>query len=740
MNIRILIVACIMYCCNAQAQNLVPNPSFEDINSCANWFSNIVYDPSYTRFPYLDKWTNPVEMSTSDYNHTCSRNTPVGVPGHTMGYQWPRTGKGYVGIFASIFVTGLLPVPTQAPLYQYREYIEARLKDSMKVGHQYYVSFYTNMCNMPDSDMFGRKVVLDKIGFLFTDTMIRMSEKVADTPYIRAEPSVTSPAGHFITDTLNWVKVQGIYTATSNKQWLTIGYFEPHGNMNYLRLYTQEPTDSVQTKFSYIYIDDVCVFDMNDPITTSRRHVVCKLPVVLNDTLTGSMYRWNTGDTTAQVTISDTGVYYRETWGECAYYVDTFYIIAQPSFDYGFQTVCKGEKNRVAWLTPARGDTTYYKSTWADETGRVIHSASFSMRGDTLRELEPGIYTINLQSSNGCDTTVTINLPPDYTVSFMVDTLICEDDVVRFQNTSADLLSTWHWEFGTGDTSNEQQPSYQYSMQGSYQAMLVGYNNVPCYDTMSTTVVVDPSPAVNFRLEKDELCVSERIMIEPTYTEGLDSLLWNFGDGRWLYLKGAPEWVFSDPGPITITAAGKFRACADAFFKDSLYVYSFPTVNLGQDTTICPEHSAITLSNVHRNNLAEQRSLWSTGAISEYIDISTAGKYWLVVDNHGCMTTDSIQVDRGCYVNIPNAFSPNGDGLNDYFFPRELLSENLEAFHMEIFNRWGLKVFSTDVKDGRGWDGAYNGISQPKGVYIYAIKAIVKGVVQQYKGNMTLFR
>jgi len=59
-------------------------------------------------------------------------------------------------------------------------------------------------------------------------------------------------------------------------------------------------------------------------------------------------------------------------------------------------------------------------------------------------------------------------------------------------------------------------------------------------------------------------------------------------------------------------------------------------------------------------------------------------------------------------MDIPNAFTPNGDGENDYFFPRQLLAQRVTQFHMQIFNRWGELIFGTRKINGRGWDGKFN--------------------------------
>jgi gliding motility-associated-like protein len=94
-----------------------------------------------------------------------------------------------------------------------------------------------------------------------------------------------------------------------------------------------------------------------------------------------------------------------------------------------------------------------------------------------------------------------------------------------------------------------------------------------------------------------------------------------------------------------------------------------------------------------------------------------------------------------CYIDVPNAFTPDGDNLDDYFFPRQWLSRGVVTFKMSIFNRWGQEIFSTTNINGRGWDGKFNGVDQPMGVFVYIIEAKFKdGTSEKKQGNVTLLR
>ncbi|MBZ4256743.1 gliding motility-associated C-terminal domain-containing protein, partial [Mycobacterium tuberculosis] len=81
----------------------------------------------------------------------------------------------------------------------------------------------------------------------------------------------------------------------------------------------------------------------------------------------------------------------------------------------------------------------------------------------------------------------------------------------------------------------------------------------------------------------------------------------------------------------------------------------------------------------------------------------------------------------------PSAFTPNGDGRNDYLKPLPVGISALRYF--KVLNRWGQIVFST-TEYGRGWDGTFNGVKQPPGTYIYMAEGVdYKGKIVFKKGS-----
>jgi gliding motility-associated-like protein len=92
---------------------------------------------------------------------------------------------------------------------------------------------------------------------------------------------------------------------------------------------------------------------------------------------------------------------------------------------------------------------------------------------------------------------------------------------------------------------------------------------------------------------------------------------------------------------------------------------------------------------------------------------------------------------------IPNLFSPNGDGMNDVFYPRGVGLKEVTSFR--VFNRWGEMIFEkTNIAlndESMGWDGTYKGQSLPTDVFVYTLEGICEtGEKISWKGDISLVR
>lgn len=115
-------------------------------------------------------------------------------------------------------------------------------------------------------------------------------------------------------------------------------------------------------------------------------------------------------------------------------------------------------------------------------------------------------------------------------------------------------------------------------------------------------------------------------------------------------------------------------------------------------------------------------------------------------DENGCTNFDTVYIKvkevicKDPYIFVPNAFTPNSDGNNDYFKPYYPLNLVTEVY-FAVFDRWGGVIFETSDIDDRGWDGTYKGEKIPSDVYVYMLRArCLNGEEYNHKGNVTLLR
>jgi gliding motility-associated-like protein len=88
-------------------------------------------------------------------------------------------------------------------------------------------------------------------------------------------------------------------------------------------------------------------------------------------------------------------------------------------------------------------------------------------------------------------------------------------------------------------------------------------------------------------------------------------------------------------------------------------------------------------------------------------------------------------------IDVPNAFSPNGDGANDVLYVK---GQDIKNMDFKVFNRWGELVFESNSIN-IGWDGSYKGVQQEMEVYVWTLSATFSnGKVAVKKGNVTLLR
>lgn len=361
-------------------------------------------------------------------------------------------------------------------------------------------------------------------------------------------------------------------------------------------------------------------------------------------------------------------------------------------------------------------------------------------------------YAVRLTVTNGaCSDSVLkfINTRHPLAATFDVSAdTICQGTQVSFINTSVTSVidgtdPSFLWDFADGNTAVTQSPDHVFDVAGIFNVMMVVTDFVPCSDTAYKWIYVDSSAHINFSMSDTMLCVGDGISLEAFYTQnGIQEIFWTFGDnGDVIYNSNPTMRSYDREGVFDITVQAEYRVCPEATATRKIYVKPLPVVNLGPDTALCLNDAPVFLSSAATLSPGSIYWNWSTGDTTPVLKIVHPGVYRVTADLNGCKGSDEIEITKDCYTDIPNSFTPNNDGTNDYFFPRQLLSEGVARFNMQVFNRWGQIVFETSSVNGRGWDGRFNEKDQPEGVYIYKIDVVMKNLAaEHYTGNVTLLR
>jgi gliding motility-associated-like protein len=131
--------------------------------------------------------------------------------------------------------------------------------------------------------------------------------------------------------------------------------------------------------------------------------------------------------------------------------------------------------------------------------------------------------------------------------------------------------------------------------------------------------------------------------------------------------------------------------------------------------------------------------------VARYSSTPSEGYYTykvLISNEAGCIDSASVRVDifsTSPEFYVPNAFTPDGDGRNDYF---TLIAPGLQLMRFfRVYNRWGQLVYDKPISHGNGWDGTFNGKPLASGTYVWMVQGIdYQGKTISKKGTVTLIR
>jgi gliding motility-associated-like protein len=399
--------------------------------------------------------------------------------------------------------------------------------------------------------------------------------------------------------------------------------------------------------------------------------------------------------------------------------------------------ICSGDTLKL--FSSSSNGASYY--VWNGPNGFYSNAENpFITKAQTVAS---GTYTVTVVL-NGCLDTVSTNVvvnqtpgPPEVS-----DTEYCQNSIAGpFNATGTNLL--WYTA-ATGGVGSPVVPTPPTAAEGLVKYWVSQTSAEGCEGPRALiTAQIDYLASPTLEVTDSTLCTGAYVTFTAKNTgDDMTGIMWSFGDGHNYNNANPLVHAFNGTGVYTVTATTLYKVCPEETVSRVVTVFQQPNVYLGSDTSLCPGGEAILLNAAGTNPaFAAASYMWNTGDTHPQIRVTTPGTYYVKMTIDGCAATDTISVAKDCYMDIPNVFTPNGDGMNDYFFPRLDLTKGLTTFNLQIFNRWGQLIFTSSSLDGRGWDGRFNDMAQPEGVYVYIIDATFKdGQKEHHQGNLTLLR
>jgi gliding motility-associated-like protein len=341
-----------------------------------------------------------------------------------------------------------------------------------------------------------------------------------------------------------------------------------------------------------------------------------------------------------------------------------------------------------------------------------------------------GVYTVTVTDASTCSNTDTVRVAVNpLPVITAASATICKSASATL---SASGASSYTWT-PTSGLSSSTGSSVLANPSSTTSYTVTGSDANGCKSLASLTVTVNPLPAVNISPAVTSGC--QPVCVTFTNTSSAGTYSWHFGDGSAPVTLAAPSHCYNTPG----TYSAQLSVTDNNGCKDSVYsvvtVYPLPHA----DFYGTPQPTTILDPDIHFHDISSGSVItawhWSYGDPGNHTSnlqnpsftYGDAGSYTVqetVTSNYGCKDsiTVIIKIDEDFTLYVPNAFSPNGDGVNDVFYAK---GEGVHNFQMWIFDRWGNQVFYSD-NIYKGWDGSFMAKGSEivqQDVYVWKIEA-----------------
>lgn len=406
--------------------------------------------------------------------------------------------------------------------------------------------------------------------------------------------------------------------------------------------------------------------------------------------------------------------------GNCTYYAGAFSTDISNNSGWNFYN----GPNYVYGLGPdtnfALGGNIILDTKNFNGTSNTLYHWSTGSTHDTIVVNQTGWYWVTVSYASDCEVVDSIFVGCRIDLNYSVNHNPCYGDSLgSIQIVIPDSSYKYSYIWNTGDTNSH---VFLYPA-GIYKITVIA-DSGKCQTT--DTIEINQPPKIFISQGDTSYCENDSVQLNLGFF-----FKYHWDDGY----NAMQRWV-AKPDTFLVYVEDS-KGCLSDVDTIKVSMDSLPVVNLGADTVIC----LYEIINV-TPGLGFDSYLWGNGNTNSIMPIYYPGTYWVTIRKNSCVITDSILVEN-CppELSMPNVFTPNNDGFNDFFKPVE---ENNLDFTMKIYNRWGMKIYETDDLK-TGWDGTSLGNPAVEGVYFYVIEyrewlGNEAGLLKKAQGAVTLIR
>ncbi len=407
------------------------------------------------------------------------------------------------------------------------------------------------------------------------------------------------------------------------------------------------------------------------------------------------------------------------------------------------------------------GDVTSWEWDFGDGSNDVVEKVKANARH---KYAATGVYnvTLNAISTDGCISSsvtkaITISgANPNVSFEVLDKNNLCSNKQVLFKNTSTIGFGNitkleWLLQYNNTQvatiTDNDPQPdkiySYHYPLSGetkNYQVVLRAYSGVICYEqSQPLSITVNASPSLSFEQVAPVCLDANPFLLVARDGHGISGTFKFTGKGITGTNTFNPALAGVGDHEITYTFLTS-KGCENTL-KRIIRVNELPDIEIGENLDILlGGEKQIAATVIAGSGLTYQWSpaigLSDDQVLAPIASPKETTTYTLTASTRDeCMVVTKVTVTVHIDPNIPNAFSPNSDGVNDTWSVKYL--ETFVNADIKIFNRYGQEVFYAKQYT-EAWDGRFKGKEMPLGVYYYIIEP--NNGRNKYTGSITLIR